>query len=126
MADTTEKVNIIAVPPDTSPLIPESKEEHNEPLDSPPVKESHDDLQLPEALIRPNYSSEPEAIQYRWFILASCALAIAISAAMSSFYNSLEVLLVDVRIAINSARCSNCRFLPSIPSTWSTSFFMSR
>ncbi len=100
MADTSEKVNIIAVPPDTSPLVPESENEQKKE-EAPIAEPSHDDLRLPDVLARPAYNTEPEATPYRWAILASYALAVVISSAMASFYNSIGVLLVDVPLLLH-------------------------
>jgi hypothetical protein len=109
------KVEEIPPPmPDPAPLIPEVKNE-----EQPTAERS--DLRFPEPVQHAQYDAEPEETSYRWICLFTFAFIGLITGAISSYYNRMEVLLVDVSIFFLIYRCSSNRFLVSTEFTWCSS-----
>ncbi len=94
MADTTE-IEPLKIAPgvDAAPLLPDEEKKIPEIAPEKPQSEM---LRLPDPILRTDHNMEPDPLAYRWAILTSFILAVICVGAISSFYNFLEVLLVDV------------------------------
>jgi len=109
MEESKDKVNILpssvlmsvteaAAAEAKAPLLQESKEDKkdvNEPVKEP-AKQREEDMRFPDPIMQQDFNAEPDVTTYRWFILASYATIAAIAGAMCTYYNFLEVILVDV------------------------------
>jgi len=86
-------------PPAPQPAAEPPKEAPKEepPKEEPAKKQEREEvLRLPDPIIRSDYKLDPEITPHRWFILVGFTLSIFCVGCIASFYNCLEVLLVDV------------------------------
>ena len=111
MTDSENTFDIPPSAPDPAPLLPENKEEKKEKVPEAESKPIRDELRFPDPVQHTQYNAEPEDTSYRWVILISYALAAAIAGSISTYYNTMEILLVDVGpYHITFDRCTNNPF----------------
>ena len=106
MTETNEKLDILPGQPDAAPLLPEEKKGAEEiPLSEPKQEEAGEHQKFPDLLAKQDFASEPEFGPYRWIILVSYVVAVIATSSISSYFNYLEVLLVDVSVGLDLDRC---------------------